>query len=39
MEEDEEMFQKAGVPTQAVFKDKATGQEGVVEASIKYVWL
>jgi len=37
MEEDEEMYQEAGIPfpTQTVFKEKATGQQGVVEASIK----
>ena len=34
MEEDEDMFQEAGIPfpTQTDFKDKATGQQGVVEA-------
>ena len=35
MEEDEDMFQEAGIPTKTVFKDKATGQQGVVEASIR----
>ena len=28
MDEDEEMFQQAGVPTHTIFKDKATGQHG-----------
>ena len=35
MEEDEEIFPQAGVPTQTIFKDKGNGQHGVPEASIK----
>ena len=35
MEEDEELFQQAGVPTLKIFKDKSTGQHGVLEATIK----
>ena len=34
-EEDEEMFQQAGVSTHSIFKDKATGQHGIPEATIK----
>ncbi len=35
MEEDEELFQQAGVPTHTIFKDKATSQHGILKATIK----
>ena len=35
MEEDQEMFSQAGVPTQTIFKDKGNGQHGLPEATIK----
>ena len=35
MEEDEELFHQAGVPTHTILKDKAISQHGILKATIK----